>query len=340
MPRRARVVVEGGVYHVYNRVASGEAVLGEAEEARQFVELIREVKRRDGWTVFAWCVLSNHYHLALRTSVVPLWRGLHHVQCTFSRGFNRRHGRTGSLWQSRYQAKLVDESRYLAQLVTYIHLNPVRAGLVRDPVEYVWGGHREIVRRVRSPLVDVEDCLLCFGDTARVARSEYRSRIEAGVAESGAEVGSRAMDWWFPSGSVRELQPKPGQVLGDMLGVTSGLERPRLEAARFVAEASRLLGVEPARLASRVRDRSTAELWRLVVTLGAERWSQRTTELAGVLGRNPEVVSWWIGEGVRRRLAEQGFAARLDELDRALAESVDPAGSSGISTAPAEPPGR
>jgi len=90
----------------------------------------------------AWCVLSNHYHLALRTSVVPLWRGLHHLQCSFSRGFNRRHGRTGSLWQSRYQAKLVDESRYLAQLVTYIHLNPVRAGLARDPVDYPLGGHR------------------------------------------------------------------------------------------------------------------------------------------------------------------------------------------------------
>ncbi len=80
-------------------------------------------------------MLSNHYHLALRTSVVPRGRGLHHIQYTFSRGFNRRHGRTGSLWQSRYQSKLVDESRYLAQPVTYTHLNPVRAGLVRDPVE-------------------------------------------------------------------------------------------------------------------------------------------------------------------------------------------------------------
>ena len=89
MARRPRVLVEGGVYHVYNRVASGEPVFGDPEEAIRFVEIVREVKARDGWTVFAWCVMSNHYHLALRTSVVPLSRGLHHVQNIFSRGFNR-----------------------------------------------------------------------------------------------------------------------------------------------------------------------------------------------------------------------------------------------------------
>ena len=86
MVRRARVLVEGGVEHVYNRVASGEPVFADPEEAKRFVEVVREVKARDGWTVFAWCVMSNHYHLALRTSAVPLSRGMHHLQSTFSRG--------------------------------------------------------------------------------------------------------------------------------------------------------------------------------------------------------------------------------------------------------------
>ncbi|MCG6963195.1 MAG: transposase, partial [Acidobacteria bacterium] len=92
MARRERVVIEGGVYRVYNRVGSGERVFDDPEEAARFVDLMREVKERDGWTVFAWCLMANHYHLAVRTSVVPLSHGMHHLQCTFSRGFNRRHG--------------------------------------------------------------------------------------------------------------------------------------------------------------------------------------------------------------------------------------------------------
>src|SRR5512136_2292455 len=140
MPRRLRVLIEGGVYHVYNRAASGEAVFAGSEEATRFIELVREAKVRDGWTVFAWCVMANHYQVAVRTSAVPLSRGMHHVQCGFSRWFNRRSGRSGSLWQSRYQAKLVVEQRYLSELVLYVHLNPVRARAVKDPADYLLSG--------------------------------------------------------------------------------------------------------------------------------------------------------------------------------------------------------
>ena len=74
MPRCPRLFVEGGLYHVYNRFARGENVFADPEEAIEFVELLREVKQRDGLTVCAWALLSNHYHVALRTSVVPLSR--------------------------------------------------------------------------------------------------------------------------------------------------------------------------------------------------------------------------------------------------------------------------
>lgn len=309
---------EGGVYHLYNRVASGEPVFSDPEEALRFVELAREVKERDGWTVFAWCVMSNHYHLAVRASVVPVWRGMHHLQCTFSRGFNRRSARTGGLWQSRYQAKLVDEQRYLSQLVVYVHLNPVRAGAVDDPVDHVFSGHREIVKSVRVPLVDTDDALLCFGDTSRAARRSYLSAIRAGAKEAGGTGGADS-----PIASLvwrdRDLEPRTSQEYVDQLGVSTGLERPAMPAGQFVEQLCGLLGVEPERLASRARDSSTAEGRRIVATLGVERWRQRAADIARVLIKNPDVVSWWVGEGVRRRLEEPDFASKLDDLDRALA---------------------
>ena len=277
MARRARVLIEGGVYHVYNRVGSGERVFEDPEEAVRFVDLMREVKARDGWTVFAWCLMANHYHLAVRTSAVPLSRGMHHLQCTFSRGFNRRWGRTGSLWQSRYQAKLVDEQRYLAQVVVYVHLNPVRAGC-------------------------------------------------ESAGDGSAEVKPfRSLSW-----CDEELEAKPGQEHVDVLGRSTGFERPLLPAAQFVEQVCRLLEVEPERLASRVRDSATAEMRRLVATLGVERWGQKGRDIAAVLDKNPDVVSWWVGEGARRRLEDPEYAQRLDELDRALVKGV---GATRLSTA-------
>jgi putative transposase len=142
---------------------------------------------------------------------------MHHLQCEFSRSFNRRSGRTGGLWQSRYQAKLVDEQQYLTQLVLYIHLNPVRAGAVENPTGHVFAGHPEIVKRVKNPLLDVDDTLLCFGDTARSARRAYRSAIRMGckaMDDPGRTVadGLRSLVW-----RDRELEQKSSQEYVDIL---------------------------------------------------------------------------------------------------------------------------
>lgn len=160
--------VEGGIYHVYNRLASGESVFADPEEAREFIELLRYVKQRDGWTIFAWALMSNHYHVAIRSRAVPLPRGIQHLQGRFSQRINRKRRRTGALWQSRYQAKPINEQRYLDRVILYIHLNPVSGGLVDRPIDHVFGGHREIVKGVSSRSV-----YICVVDVNSVLDDHY-----------------------------------------------------------------------------------------------------------------------------------------------------------------------
>jgi REP element-mobilizing transposase RayT len=319
MVRRPRLDYEGAVHHVYNRVASGEGMFDDPEEARRFLDLMREVKERDGWSVFAWTLLPNHFHAALRSSVAPLSRGMHTLQCRFSRGFNRRRGRTGGLWQSRYQARIVDQPRYLSQVVLYIHLNPVRAGLVEDPADYVLSGHREIVRRTRRPLIDADDALLCFDERMKAARRAYLAGIRAGVEGwKGKQPGPlteglRGLVW-----ADRELVSRTGTGASDDRQTLGVRERPHPDTEEFVAQSCGWMEIDVERVAGRTRDPETARARRIIATLGVERWGQRCVDLARVLHKNPHVVSWWVSQGCRQRREDPSFSSTIEELDDAL----------------------
>ncbi len=173
MPRRPRVFVEGGIYHVYNRFARGADLFSEPEEAIEFIEILRKARDRDDLRIYAWTLMPNHYHLALRAGPVPLSRTLGYVQARFGQGYNRRHGSSGPRWQSRYKAKLVETPESFGRLIVYIHLNPVAAGLVNDPADHVFSGHRELLGKISDPLIDVDGVLAEFGDTVRQARALY-----------------------------------------------------------------------------------------------------------------------------------------------------------------------
>ena len=319
MPRRRRVLVEGALYHVYNRFARGEGVLGDPEEAIEFVELLRKVKQRDGFVIFAWCVMSNHYHLAVRSSSVPLSRTMQFLQGRFSRDFNRRWGRTGPLWQNRYKARVIDEPDYLSRVIQYIHLNPVRAHLEEDPSRYTFSGHRELMGKVKTPLCDVDEALLCFGPKVKSARRSYASSIRQAMKEDGMgdEVEVGRLPWWSRD---RELDLKDGRAYVDVLGRSTGLERPRLEPSEFLEMASGLLDADLSQLASKRQDSETARLRRLIASCGIERWEQRAGKLAELLNKHSVVVSRWVSEGRKMRDAEREYSDAFEALDKALSE--------------------
>ena len=310
--------VDGGIYHVYNRFASGEPVFADPEEALNFVDLLRYVKQRDGWTVFAWALMSNHYHLAIRSRAIPISRGFHYLQGRFSQRFNRSRKRTGALWQSRYHAKSINQQDYLDRVILYIHLNPVAGGLVDRPADHVFGGHREIVKGVSNPVIDVDDCLLSFGQTQGEARTAYLSAIRLGCRELGKETEgeARSLRTWFQPD--RDLAPDDTGPYIDVLGRSTGPERRELSAEEFIERSASLLHIDLADLVGRSRKHNVVEARRLVVTLGRERWGQSTKGLAFALQKSADTVTYIQREGIRERLEDQMFLRRYEDLDAGL----------------------
>ncbi len=325
LPRPKRVFVEGGIYHVYNRTSRGEHVFERDEEALTFVSLLDRVKQRDALVVFAWCLMSNHFHIALRAGPIPISRSMRSLQQMTASRFNARHGVLGRLWQGRYKAKLVEDQRYLNGLLGYIHLNPVAAGLVDDPAEYRWSGHREIVGPTRQAITDVDEVLTLFGETRGAARRAYVRAIEVVGDEEWAGEGPGKLPWWRlgkpPAEDERPPSPDRSVAFIDELGRSTGPERPRFEAVNLIGIGAEFLGVRLADLAGRGRSPEVVRAREMLATLGVERYGLRVKDIASVLDKSAEAGSRMVSRGAEKRQSEAAFLNQLEALDRHLIQT-------------------
>ena len=171
------------------------------------------------------------------------------------------------------------------------------------------------MKKTANPIVDVDDTLVVFGETLRTARRSYLRAMESAPETTWSKGGFRSLPWWHRSDRV--LEPTDVEYV-DVLGRSTGLERPKLEAEDFVRSVCLLLEEDVDRLSGRARDSSTAASRRLLATLGIERWGQRAKDLARVLNKHPDVVSDWASRGGSLRQVDPGFSEEVEQLDRRL----------------------
>lgn len=155
-------------------------------DRRRFQNFLGESVMKFGWILFAYVLMSNHFHLLLElTEANTFSRGMHWLNGRYARWFNRQKERVGHLFQGRFKGHLVEKETYLLEVLRYIVLNPVRAGMVRRPEEYAWSSHRAVLGQARTPpWLAVDDVLINFGRDREFARLDYRQFVDAGIGRT------------------------------------------------------------------------------------------------------------------------------------------------------------
>ena len=135
MARPHRIQIPGGIYHVWTRGVDKQAVFLDRADRERFQSLLAVVLARHAWKCLSYCQMTNHFHLVIETRLADLGDGMKHLNQCYAQSFNRRHGRKGHLFESRYGSVVVDDEAHLLTELAYVALNPVRGGLCADPLD-------------------------------------------------------------------------------------------------------------------------------------------------------------------------------------------------------------
>ncbi len=184
MPRQARIDAPGVVHHIMIRGIERRKIFINDKDRGDMLERLARLLPETQTACYAWVFIQNHAHFLFRTGVSPLATVMRRLLTGYAVSFNRRHKRHGHLFQNRYKSIVCQEDAYLKELVRYIHLNPVRAGIVQGLKElntYPYCGQSAVIGKKKRPWQDVDYVLGYFGTTAKSARKAYLNYVGAGI---------------------------------------------------------------------------------------------------------------------------------------------------------------
>jgi putative transposase len=186
MPRKARLDVPGALHHIIVRGINKAPIFSDDQDKTLFLERLSENITQGKCWVYAWVLMTNHLHLLFKSGKAGISDVMRKQLTWYAQYYNRRHKRTGHLFENRYKSILCDEDTYLLALIRYIHLNPIRAKIIETMEQldrYPWTGHRAIIDKAEHPWMDIDTVLSEFGSKRKKAIFEYRRFVREGIGE-------------------------------------------------------------------------------------------------------------------------------------------------------------
>jgi REP element-mobilizing transposase RayT len=311
MARKPRVYYPGALYHVTLRGNAGQAIFFDNRDRTRFYLLLQEGTERFRHRIHAFCLMSNHVHLAIQVADIPLSRIIQNLSFRYTRWINWRKSKLGHLFQGRYKAVLVDADAYLLELTRYIHLNPVRAGIVKEPEDYLWSGHRAYLGREVIPWLTTDWVLSQFSKKESSARKSYGQFIQEGKRGNyrkechvGSETDSRVLgDDEFIDRVLEKEEQRP---------------RHRVSLERIIQEVCKSFSLEEGEFLVSGRDQRVSRARGMAAWLVKEYGTGTLGELGKRIGRDVTTLSSAAKRLQIRSKIDLDLAERMTKLSDAF----------------------
>jgi len=184
MARPLRIEYPGAVYHITNRGNDKKAVFKDDQDRETFLKILAFVNKRYHWLCHAYCLMDNHYHLLIETPDGNLSLGMRQLNGVYTQAQNKRHNKTGHLFQGRYKAIVIQKDSHLLEVCRYVVLNPVRAHMVEIPEAWKWSSYRATAgAESPHPCLTTDWILGQFSRTRAKALKEYRQFVQWGIGK-------------------------------------------------------------------------------------------------------------------------------------------------------------
>ena len=288
MARKPRIEFEGGFYHVITRGNQRQKVFLDEKDFLKYLEFLTDYKDRYGFWIYAYVLMSTHVHLLIETGQVPLSKILQGINQRFTMYFNWRYGTVGHLFQGRYKAILCDKDAYLFSLVKYLHYNPVRAGMVRQPEEYRWSSHRGYLGMDKNGLVDTGLLLRMLSEDLKRGRRLYREYMKK-EEKTSKEDFYRTVDQRI-LGDEEFVERVRGRVENKIL---AGRRRHGVGLGEIARGIEGVTGSRLGELRGKGKDSGVMEGRRLFSLAGRE-YGYKGKEIAEFLGKDPAAVTGYL----------------------------------------------
>jgi REP element-mobilizing transposase RayT len=178
---KPRIEIPGGYYHVGTRGNNKQPIFLTDDDRRLFLLLLARTARRYGWSILAYCLMTNHYHLLMQLADRGFSKGMGELNGGYALGFNIRHGRSNHLFGRRFWDEPIKNESHLFECCRYVVLNPERAGLVADPADWPWSSHRAMASLELPPaFLAIGEVLAWFGSTPSAAAAVYLGFVSEG----------------------------------------------------------------------------------------------------------------------------------------------------------------